>query len=487
MTPFACENASSPATYIFHRLVTSGEIAVYDQIFEACAVRTDSSLAWPTIGNAVFNQRARRRFWVTPSPNALLRMRGAPECLETGPQHADLVNKLHGFMSGAGPVVLAGYGERDEPFLRECGYRSLAPTPFVHPESKRIDVRLMAGVLALIAPEGVSFRDIEGDAIASLAAVLKANGFDVEEFQLLEARAFVAATMALASRLRERAPEAFAGMLACADPANVRSITNGGPCLHASIRGGRTQVRALLPIALAAPGGNLRCVDLAGFLAQSDAEIRAGKSPRDLRIVVLRPDRHEIVLPLTGASYSDPLRQLLRRSPGSNRAFLAPSVDELQACGRKLRAFGRLLGVLDDLFRDRALGDQYPDAPVDELRSEGSSPYAIDAFLLRLFHAAPTSARAALIAQVRDSRLRELARRIVWDAAGHDGIARNQLGDYVQFKRKRLLGRVDARWRTVAAARQELAELIRQAQAQGAERVGAISRYLDFLEKAAAT
>ncbi len=177
----------------------------------------------------------------------------------------------------------------------------------------------------------------------------------------------------------------------------------------------------------------------------------------------------------------------MRRAPGVNRAFPPPSVDELQTCAQKLRNSGRLLSVLNDLFRQLERVPSDPAAPVDEQENAGPSQFAVDAYLHRLSPTVAISDLGALVAQMRDPRLRELGRRMVWDAVGPDKIPRDQLGDYVRFLRRRLLGRADARWRTIAAARHELAELTQRLPTLDADHAAAIARYLDYLEQTASS
>lgn len=474
MSPIASESAPLPENFIFRRLVTSGDAPEYDQILEACAVRADGSFAWPRDVANIFDARARRQFWLTPSAAALLRMRRDPTNLETGRAHADLVNDLHAFLMKRGPTVMASYGPRDGLFLQECGYRSLTPEPIIHPASVPLDIQLMAAAAALLEPEAIRFPAVKGDEIASLAATCAANGFDVDESDLLDARPFVAAAMALTMRLQERAPLAYAALLACADPAHVRSITKTEPFLHVSIRGGRAHVQPVQSIGPAAPGAPLRCVNVAGFLGQTEHELRAAKPPRDLRIVSIRGDRHEIVLPLTGSIYSETLRKLIRR-PGIDRAFLPPSVDELQSCAGKLRAHGRFLDGFNDMFDRSVVGDGDWDTPPDQLSGQGPSPFAEDTLTRRMFRNASPTTRARLVSQIRDPRLREFARRIVWEHAQAENIELVDLADYLLFKRNRLLGCIGSNWRTVSAARKELDELARKSPVSGDDRYAAAS------------
>ena len=344
--------------------------------------------------------------------------------------------------------------------------------------------QLMAAAAALFEPEAIRFPVVKGDEIASLAATCAANGFDVDETDLLDARPFVAATMALTMRLQERAPQAYAALLACADPAHIRSITKTEPFLHISIRGGRARVQPVQSIGPAAPGAPLRCVNVAGFLGQSEHELRAAKPPRDLRIVSIRGDRHEIVLPLTGSIYSETLRKLIRR-PGIDRAFLPPSIDELQSCAGKLRAHGRFLDGFNDMFDRSVSGDGDWDTPPDELSGQGPSPFAEDTLTRRMFRNASPATRARLVGQIRDPRLREFARRIVWEHAQAKNIEPPDLAGYLLFKRNRLLGCIGSNWRTISAVRKELDELARKSPSSGNDRYVAASRYLDRLERTA--
>ena len=102
-----------------------------------------------------------------------------------------------------------------------------------------------------------------------------------------------------------------------------------------------------------------------------------------------------------------------------------------------------------------------------------------------MFRNASPTTRARLVSQIRDPRLREFARRIVWEHAQAENIELVDLADYLLFKRNRLLGCIGSNWRTVSAARKELDELARKSPVSGDDRYAAASRYLDHLERAA--
>ena len=454
----------------------------YGQIYCASVVFT-RGFEWPDAPDNAIELRARRQSFQAPSLSALLRVPGGdPFDLEHGVRHDELVRRLNERLQRSQPCIYVGYGLPELEVLRQVSYRSLC-NPYVADAQNcgYADMRLIAATISMVEPDAIRWPGAPScDEIACFASLLNANALlAVDERDLCEPQAFVAATIALADHLQKRAPSAFAMALACAYPECVKAVVDRGLFLHAAIRGGRPRIRALMTISSRATTAAVRyCIDISEFLEQSDADLEAGRRPERFSLIKLTPNAHEIAIPLSGSPFSDRFRRLVEVGESGDPP---PSVARLETCARRLRSSGRLLRALRDLVAQREAAPLAPDAPVDECLQSGPPIEGRDLEFCRRVLAAPVADKQRLARLIAHPGLRAMARRHIWEAATFL-LPPDEFVEYAIFKRARLLGPIDSRWRTLARVRDDLSQLEASAAPDQVDQLARIAAYLDAVE-----
>lgn len=349
--------------------------------------------------------------------------------------------------------------------------------------STRLDILLLAHAVAALAPAALTIPVTgEGKRTFRLGPLCRANGVKLDEANAHDALADVRATMALAKFLKELAPNAFAATVSLADRSHVSRVIDGrGVVLVLKMIGGEPIVRPIIPIgALSDDRNAVICVDLAvdteDFWDCSDAELTRAMEVWPAPIFVLRANAMPLVFRYSSAYAGiDNLRDLIGRHAGAR----PPSATELKKRAERIlndRAFiARVHALIVAQSRARVksvlIEEQLYDGFVDRL----------DFAYARKLHEELPWQRAELTPFLRDDRLREHAMRMVhetWPAALPDA-TRQRLDEW---RRERIIGPTNAPWRTVAAARAELAELMNTAKTENAGQLQELASYLDAIE-----
>ena len=196
--------------YIFYDTETSGLETAFDQILQFAAIKTDDEL------NELdhFNVRIRLLPHVVPSPRALMVNRVTPEMLtdQTLPTHYEAIRQIRSKLLEWSPAIVIGYNSIafDEELLRQAFFQTLQPAYLTNTEgNKRSDVMRMVHATCTYATGTLSVPVNEkGEPTFRLDQIAPANGYNF--INAHEAMADVRATIYLARLIRERAPEVWA-------------------------------------------------------------------------------------------------------------------------------------------------------------------------------------------------------------------------------------------------------------------------------------
>lgn len=455
--------------FVFYDLETSGLHRDFDQIFQFAAVRTDDDLR-PI---EEIDLRCRRLPHVVPSPGALMILHGAPEDLDRAERsHAAMMAEIARRLAAWSPTIVLGYNslDFDERFLRQAFYQTLHPVYATQLDgNRRADVMRMVQASVVLAP-GAIVVPFDGDRPTfRLGDIARANGVALTESDAHDALADVKATVAVARLLRERAPEAWARMLANADRATVdRMLAEQAVLLHSQSVFGRAAARR---VCLAGRNPDDRneavlfdlSVDPAPLL---DAPLEAlaaqfEATPRALRTV--RINAQPMLVP------APPLDDLVESAEERSRAA-------------RLREHPGFAGRVGAAIRLRRARD--PDAipsPYVETRIHDGFPDREDERRRARFHRLDWPERVDLARSFGDERLRELGLRQVYLAKpGLLSIAEQTA--CARWQRERLAAAGEVPWLTVAKARAELDQIEAKADEASRPRLAAIRRYIEGLD-----
>jgi exodeoxyribonuclease-1 len=473
--------AGLPKTFAFFDLETSGLSVHYDQIIQIAAIRADNTFAEPVDGRGQFSFRARRRPHITPSPAAMLATGLRPADLETGLPQFDVVFDAAERLRSWGATVFAGFNSLrfDEPFLRHRLFENLeAPYLTQTSGSTRVDFLRVAQAVAVLAPGALRI-PVNQDGMRSFAlgGLVRANAIAFPEETAHEALADVKATMALARLIRARAPQVLAETLALADKAYAaRVLAPGRPVLMLRMVKGVPLVLPIVPLGASPDDANaIICADLSldsdDLIAATDEELLGVEKAWPAPIFSIRVNAQPLVWrDEPGNPHVDSLRALVDG---------ALSPDELLRRAERIFTHAnfkaRAIALESIRFRSRARSPHLEERLYENFATRMDFRYG------KSIHDAMPFDRAPLAAFLIDERLREHARRAMHETypVGLDDVTRARLD---RWQRERLLGPSDMPWRTVAAARLEIAELRKTATPDAAIRLNEIAAFLDKIE-----
>ena len=390
--------------YIFYDTETSGLETAFDQILQFAAIKTDDDLN--EVDN--FNVRVRLLPHVVPSPRALVVNRVAPKLLtdQTLPTHYEAICEIRNKLLEWSPAIVIGYNSIgfDEELLRQAFFQTLHPAYLTNTEgNKRSDVLPMIYATCAYEPNTLSVPINEkGNPSFRLDQIAPANGYNF--INAHEAMADVRATIYMARLIRERAPEVWAS----AHQTNSRNDVKNYIADQSAFA--LTQYYFGKPYSwlVSECGQNPEnkaefavfdlFYDPDDYLSLSSEELLKIFNAKEKPIRRFRGNAQPIIMPENKAP---PEVKALSISPEerSRRAAVVQGASDFK------RRVGQALAL--------RYAAREPSPYVEKRIYEGF-PSSSDQILMREFHEVDWTKRTQLIDQIEDSRLKELAWRLVY-------------------------------------------------------------------------
>ncbi len=459
--------------FIFYDTETTGTEPGFDQILQFAAIKTDDEL------NPVdtLNIRSRLLPYVLPSPEALLVTNVTIDAITNCPlSHFEMMRQVRARLLdwSIGGAVFAGWNSMrfDENFLRHGYYQSLLPVYQTQaPGNGRMDIMRMVHIASTVAPNTVAvpLRE-DGKPVFKLGRVADASGVVLDDAH--DALADTHAALALARRLKERAPRLWEALLSSARKANVVNLMTDHPVLLLSGAAG-LQPYNFVVAPIAANRGNSS--EWAAFDLQYD--------PADY----LTADDDTLVASIKGTE--KPIRRIRANAqPGLLPLEFVPEnvqggrlpMDVYQERARLVRensAFKeRVSRILAGLY-----ADQVPKQHVEQ-RIYDAFPSRQDELRMSQFHTADWPDRLPIVHQLEDDRFRTLGQRVL-AVERAELLSDGQRSRYFQWRRDRFFDVSDVPWLTLGKAREAVARLKEDGDADRRAFLSAYEQHLDNVEK----
>ena len=450
---------------VFYDTETTGTVLAFDQILQFAAILTDGE--FQKIDQ--FEIRCRLLPWVVPAPMALKVTAVMPDTLVDPalPSHYEMMCQVRERLEAWSPAIFVGYNSMrfDEPLLQRALWQTLHP-PYltVTDGNARLDVLPLVQAASHLKDAALRFpRTAKGRTGFKLDQLAPLNGFSHENAH--DALADVKATIHIARRLAERAPELWDTAVSRASKDDTASILEmGEPVLIVEhFPWGPSVWFGQRVDANASKGATATLARLdVNWSSLAEAEDKAllealSRSPKPLRRIAM--NKAPLVFSADEALTFWQLRTDKAQKVQSD--FL-----------RKEPSFGaRLMDV------SQAAVEPRPDAEYLEQMIFDGFPDREDAARIEAFHRASWPERVRLIRTFDDRRLCQLAQRLVYVSAP-DLLEKQDI--------KKLESEIAARlhedhgddklWRSLPAARRGLSEL------EGSAEATVIESWLNQLE-----
>jgi exodeoxyribonuclease-1 len=434
--------------FILYDLETSGLNKRFDQILQFAAVRTDADL------NETHRIETRSRLLphVVPSPQALL-VTGHTLAEANSPSrqsHYSMVCEIANVLASWCPGTFLGYNSIrfDEEFLRQAFYQCLHPIFLTNTNGNaRADVlNLMRAATTLYPSVLHAGREPDGRPTHRLGAMAAANG--ILSRALHDAAADVDAMLGLCRLVRAGAPDLWSTFLRFSSKAAVVDFVREEEAFAYFDYFGRPQVMHFLTrVGISSNDANSHyCLDLASDIDAlrklDDVELshRLRQEPRPIRR--LKVNASPLLYPLWDI---EPDR------------FVDFTEDELVRRASSVRADPEFMAVLTRVAA--SVEPTYPPSEHVEQQIYGGSFISdADSALSRQFHSLPWQARVDVAQRFQDSRLRRLARRLIFFESPDvlDEQERRLIVDDIAARRRGEGRYVTPPWTTISQALSEL-------------------------------
>jgi exodeoxyribonuclease-1 len=390
--------------FVFYDTETTGTHTAFDQILQFAAIHTDAEL------NEIerFEVRCRILPHVVPSPGAM-RVTGVPaaQLIDPSlPSHYEMVRLIREKFLAWSPAIFAGYNsiDFDEHLIRQALYKTLHSPYLTNSNGNaRTDILSMVQAASLFAPEVLTLpTNANGKPVFKLDRVAPANGFNHANAH--DALADVEATIFLARRIMERAPDIWSAFMRFSQKATVADFMTGETifCLsdfyfgspyawlvtHLGQNDDKNAEHYVFDLS----------VDPESLVGLDDEALsaRLGRSPKPVRRV--KSNAAPILVPAEDApaiavATTLPPGECERRAEfiAGDAAFKARLIAALEA-GREARE---------------------PSPHIEEQLYDGFLSQS-DLVLCEQFHVAPWFGRPAIIERLQDQRLRSLGLRLIF-------------------------------------------------------------------------
>jgi exodeoxyribonuclease-1 len=442
---------------IFYDTETTGTQTAFDQILQFAAIRTDADF------NELdrFEVRCRLQPYIVPAPMALLVTRTKTDHLtnKSLPSHYEMICAIRKKLTSWMPANFVGYNsiEFDEHLFRQALYQTLHH-PYLTNSSgnARADVIRAVRACSQFAPDRLAFPiGNKGQRIFKLGPMAAANGFNGHNAH--DAVGDVEATIYLARMLAERAPDIWSAAMqfsqkrAAADFVANEDIFCFGEHYYGSAYAWTVSGLGVSP----ANSSDYFVYDLVvdpRSLVDLEAEQlthRMGISPKPIR--TLKLNGGPILFPFPEATGATSANKISHDKLVDRADFLENN----------------------PMLRDRLIvaflaskGEPSVSPHVEEqIYYEFTSPE--DLLLCEKFHQVPWEKREAILAQLKDPRLRDLGLRLI-GIERPDVLAPANLEKHLNWQRTRLLNNEDVPWLTLARAIQDINDMIERAEGEDA-------------------
>lgn len=391
---------TTPTTYLFYDLETSGLNPAFDQILQFAAIRTDPD--FQEIARHEF--RIRLRPDIIPAPGALLATNvSVLQVLTSGLTEYEAVRRIHALVNQPGTISI-GYNSLgfDDLFLRFAFYRNLLPA-YTHQWQNgcfRLDLFPITVFYWLQNSPLLVWPDLDNGPTLKLEYLSQAN--QLAEGPAHDALVDVAATVALARRLRQ-------------DEALWQD------CLSLFDKTKTADQLEQLPLYLERPsallihsrfGYNQFCQVPALYLGQSEL---AGT-----RHLWLRLDKPELTQTTTDLNNLDDTTWVIRQKPGEP-PFIRPPRPHKLSEDRQAIVQTNMTWLRDRPHLLEAISTHYRNAPFpNDFRPDADAALYANGFmspqmeaLCRQFHQADIADKLRLVRKIQDETVRELAVRLL--------------------------------------------------------------------------
>ena len=454
--------------YVFYDTETTGTETSFDQILQFAAIRTDDNL------NELerFNIRCRLLPHIIPSPIALHVTHVTPSMLTDSalPSHYEMVRQIRDTLLEWSPATFIGFNSMsfDENLLRQGLFQTLHPPYLTNTNGNaRADALRMAHAVSVYTPDAMVVQTNDrGRQVFTLDRLAHANGYNHDDAH--EAMADVEATIYMVRLIRDRAPDVWKAM----DRATTKNAVKDYVATESLFSltesyFGRIYSWLVTPCGQnPKDAGELSVFDLFfdpddyRFLSAENLVPVLNATPKVIRS--LRANRQPIMMSADAA-------------PNGTKALQIPP-SELRRRVEVIRGdpdFQARVGQAQTL----RFVDKEPPAHVEQRIYDGF-PSAADEALMEQFHQADWSERSALAVQIKDLRLREFARRLMYFERP-EVLPDEQSAELSTWMANRVLTEDESvPWMTVRKALRETDVLLRNARG---EEAGLLSEVREFL------
>ena len=384
-------------SFAFYDLETTGLEPAYDQPLQFAAILTDDNF---NVLERV-NIRCRLSSHILPSPYALAITGVSPKSFldPTLPSWLEFVQQIRKYIVDWAPATWVGYNtlKFDEEFLRQAFYQTLQPNIYETQFHGNDRLDIMSAVYACWTHNPTALNWNTPDPSKSpfkLDQLAPANGF--ENHDAHDALGDVEATIFIASLIKERAPELWAGLLSNRNKHDVKDKLESSQPLNFVARYGKTPPKAYIGCLC---GFNENNGNSAGFLDLTLVDVEKFVDADDETLAKAVSASPKVIRAIS-----------INKAPN---LFYAENVDPKYVEGARLVAsrpdFKRRVG--------KALANRYPDEADEETPVEkqiyGEFYSNADKAALEVFQTSSWEKRRELILSFEDKRLKQLGRRLV--------------------------------------------------------------------------
>ena len=455
-------------SYVFYDTETTGTETAFDQILQFAAVKTDDNFN----EIASVNIRCRIQPYIIPSPCALRVTGVRPEMLTNAklPSHYEAVKQIRAKLVEWSPAIFVGYNSIafDEDLLRQALFQTLHPAYLTNTKGNaRADVMRIANAVSTYAPEAIKVPiDTKGKQTFRLELLAPANGFQHDNAH--DALGDVNATIYIARLLKARAPDVWEAMNCSARKSGALEYIQSFPVLSLTERSFGRNYSWLVSACGLNPNnsGQVAVFDLA-FNPDEFSDLPVEKLIEVLNaktkvIRTVRANAQPIIMPATAA-------------PSSTKALTIPSV-ELRRRAAAIASNVEFQARVGEALAKR-FADKEPATYVEQRIYDGF-PSDEDQVVMEKFHTIPWAERPDLIGQIRDERIVEFSRRLIYTDQPIV-LAKADADAFHTWASERVMTTEDVPWMTVPKASAEIDGLFESADGQERNALSEMRTYLD--------
>ena len=453
-------------TYVFYDTETTGIEVNFDQILQFAAIKTDDN--FEELDH--LNVRCRLLPHVIPSPKALCVTRVRPKTLTDSelPSHYEAVRQIRARLLDWSPATFVGFNSLhfDERLLRQAFFQTLHPACLTNTNGNaRFDAMRLLVAADAYAPGSISVpTGDKGRRKFTLGDIATSNGYDHSDAH--EAMADVRATIHVTRLARDRAPDIWRAMKNASTKDGVKEYVSKQPVFSLTDRFfGKTRSWLVAPCGrdpddddqIATFDLHNNPDDYCSLPAEKLAAVLSG-SPKVIRI--FRANSQPVMMPPDAA-------------PKDAGALLL-SPEERQ---RRIAVIRRDSDFQKRIWEARKLNEQAAPVHLEERIYHDGFPAEDDQLLMERFHNVDWEERAPLVKQIKDARVKEFARRLMYFerpdllSAGEASRLKAWCADRVQTED-------EVPWTTVGKAMREVDDCLKGADDDEVALLGEIREFL---------